>query len=130
MKRSIFLLTLINLLIVVSSSCQDQSAVDRFDDFKKFDQLVENGIVIVDVRTPAEFNDGHIKDAINYNIASSDFKSKISTLDPNQPVLLYCAVGGRSAKAGKILDDMGFNEVYDFSPGFNGWKGKGRPIEK
>jgi len=48
----------------------------------------------------------------------------VKTLDKNKPVYVYCAVGGRSATAAKILSDMGFTEVYDLEGGIINWEEK------
>lgn len=77
---------------------------------------------IVDVRTPGEFAEGAIDDAVNINYYDSDFAKQAGVqLDKNKPVMLYCAGGVRSAKAAKMLEKQGFTEVYDLDKGYKGW---------
>ena len=75
-----------------------------------FRQIVQNGAQIVDVRTPAEYNNGHISNS--ENIPLQDLKNKMKKLDLKKPVITCCASGMRSASAKIILKDNGF-EVYD-----------------
>ena len=90
----------------------------------------EKGIIILDVRTKAEFNEGHIKDAVNKDFMSSDFTSLLNTLDKNSPYLLYCRSGNRSGKTLKKMREMGFKRINHLSKGLNEWKKKGYPVAK
>lgn len=77
-----------------------------------YSQLVQKGAVIIDVRTKAEYNSGHIKGSKNVplNSLGQNFK-KIG--DKNKPVITCCASGMRSASAKNILESAGFSEVYN-----------------
>jgi rhodanese-related sulfurtransferase len=76
---------------------------------------------LLDVRTPSEFNNGHIKGAENIDFTGSDFKEKVAKLDREKPVLIYCHSGNRSGKASLILKELGFKEVYDLQGGYSNW---------
>ena len=76
---------------------------------------------LLDVRTPGEFNAGHIKNADNINFTGSDFREKVAKLDREKPVLIYCHSGNRSGKASLILKELGFKEVYDLQGGYSNW---------
>lgn len=76
---------------------------------------------LLDVRTPGEFNAGHIKNADNIDFTGSDFREKVATLDREKPVLIYCHSGNRSGKASLILKELGFKEVYDLQGGYSNW---------
>lgn len=86
--------------------------------------------IILDVRTPQEYANGHLQNATTINFFDADFKEKASKLDKTKPVYVYCAVGGRSAKASKILQESGFKTVYNLLGGFNGWAAAGLPSVK
>ena len=77
-------------------------------DFKK---LIENGALIIDVRSPAEFNSGHPKDAINIPLGSKE--SGISKIDKSKVIITCCASGIRSGRAKSILLANGFKQVYN-----------------
>jgi rhodanese-related sulfurtransferase len=75
-------------------------------------KLVESGVKVVDVRTPAEFAEGHVPGAIN--IPYDQMASRHAEIGPpSTPVLLYCKSGRRSEIAGKTLEEKGFSTVYD-----------------
>jgi len=63
---------------------------------------------LIDVRTPLEFEQGHLKYAKNIDFKSEHFQSEISKLDKNKPVYLYCRSGNRSGKAELSLKEWGF----------------------
>lgn len=93
-------------------------------------KLGDKNCVVLDVRTPEEFSSGYIRGAKNLNFFSPDFRNEISKLDKNRVYLVYCASGGRSAAACKIMSDFGFPEVYNLKGGINGWKKVGKPLKK
>lgn len=74
-------------------------------------ELVKNGAQIIDVRTPAEFNGGHIKGAKNIPLQS--LNQNLGKINKNKPVITCCASGARSAAAKSILQNSGFSEVYN-----------------
>jgi rhodanese-related sulfurtransferase len=92
--------------------------------------ITEKKVVVLDVRMPAEFANGHIAGAMNLDIYDKDFRTKLEKLDKNQAYLVHCAVGMRSAKACKIMDQEGFNTLYDLKGGFDAWKKARLPVEK
>ena len=90
----------------------------------------DNAAIILDVRTPEEFANGHLQNATTINFFGTDFKEKVNNLDKTKPIYVYCAVGGRSVKAAKVLQDAGFKAVYNLLGGFNGWVAAGFPSVK
>jgi phage shock protein E len=76
-----------------------------------FAQLVKEGAQIIDVRTTAEFQSGHIRGSIN--IPLNTLESKLSKVRKDKPVITCCASGVRSASAKGILKSRGYNEVHN-----------------
>tara|TARA_B100000768_G_scaffold181978_1_gene207918 strand:- start:14158 stop:14547 length:390 start_codon:yes stop_codon:yes gene_type:complete len=74
---------------------------------------------IVDVRTPEEWNQGAIHNAIKLNVKDADFSDKISKLSKNTPTLVYCKKGGRSAKATLIMEELGFTHLHNLLGGYD-----------
>lgn len=72
---------------------------------------------LLDVRTPEEWANGKVASSTCINFMDADFKQKVNKLDKNKPVFVYCAVGGRSSKASKILLESGFKQIYNLSGG-------------
>lgn len=89
-----------------------------------------NSHQLIDVRTIAEFDEGHLKRAQNICVTDADFKENVAKLDKTQPVYVYCRSGKRSAKAAEILKEMGFKEIYDMEGGFLRWEDENMEIEK
>lgn len=85
-----------------------------------FKELVKNGAQIIDVRTPAEYNGGHIKGSKNIPLQS--LNQNLGKINKNKPVITCCASGARSA-AKSILLNSGFSEVYN-GGGWSGLKSK------
>lgn len=110
-----------------SSQAQNYTKVDN----AKLEQLMDNPeLQLVDVRTPEEVAAGYISGAEHIDIYDPKFVDKASQLDKDKPVAVYCAVGGRSANAGRKLQELGFKEIYDLAGGYRGWIGAGKPTVK
>lgn len=85
------------------------------------------GLVIIDVRTAAEFSGGHIANAINIDYYSPDFTSKVATLDRNNRYVVYCRTGIRGAAATQIMRDISFTQVQNLTGGLDQWIRDGYP---
>ncbi len=97
--------------------------------------LIDQGALVVDIRDSAEIAaSGKIKGAIAVGRGLLEFKadptapSHDKAFDPNRPVILYCASGGRAALAGKTLKDMGYTAVHNLG-GFKTWADAGGETE-
>ena len=78
--------------------------------------------VILDVRTPAEFQQQHLKSAINIDYYGAMFAADLAPLDRNKSYLLYCGSGTRSGKALPIMAQLGFWHVYNLADGLGAFK--------
>jgi rhodanese-related sulfurtransferase len=76
---------------------------------------------LIDVRTANEFANGSIPNAKNLDLLDGSFQNAMNSLDKNKPVYVFCAVGGRSGKASKLLQENGFTQVVDLKGGYKGW---------
>lgn len=85
--------------------------------------------VLLDVRTPEEYNEGHIKGALNLDWNNENFEREAAQLDRDKPLFVYCKSGGRSAAATQALRNMGFTRVYELEGGIKKWQKAGMPIE-
>lgn len=85
---------------------------------------------ILDVRTPEEFEKGHIAKALNYDWNGNRFESQIENLDKTKPVFVYCLSGGRSSSAAKKMRSLGFNTVYELDGGIMKWRAANLPEVK
>lgn len=115
------------LLIIAFTACKNVAQNDSkiaLIEIADAKELILNNkeLIILDVRTEQEVAAGKIENAININYLEGSFKEEVSKLNKESKILVYCAVGGRSAKAASLLNDLGFKEVYDLKGGYNGWK--------
>lgn len=91
--------------------------------FKK--AISRKNIQLVDVRTLAEFNKGHIENSIQIDVLSKEnFKKEIKKLDITKPTYIYCRSGKRSLTALKIMKAQGFKTIYDLEGGYISWSKK------
>ena len=126
MKKIFYSISLLALVIISTSlNAQTSASLDAASFAAKIKQLPN--AQLIDVRTPGEFAQGHIANAKNININSSDFQQSAAKLDKNKAVLLYCLSGGRSAYAMNILSSMGFKELYNLSGGMMRWRAANMP---
>ncbi|MBT9543948.1 MAG: rhodanese-like domain-containing protein [Candidatus Sericytochromatia bacterium] len=88
------------------------------------------GLVILDLRTPSEFQGGHLKQAQMLDFYASDFQSRLRALDKKSPYLIYCQSGVRSAKTLAMMQEAGFEKVYELAGGYRSWADAGQPVEQ
>lgn len=93
-----------------------QTYVAQFDNTPHF---------LLDVRTPQEFAGGHLEGAAN--IAVETLQANLDAIPRDQPIVLYCRSGNRSAQAASILDAAGFTNIYDLG-GIVAWQQAGLPV--
>ena len=82
---------------------------------------------ILDVRTPDEFSNGHLVNALNYDWNGNEFDKQIAPLDKSKPVFVYCLSGGRSSSAANKMRADGFKTVYELDGGIMKWRGSNLP---
>lgn len=125
-KKSFVIKIAILLIAIISTGClsaQDNSKVKSVSN-TEFEKLIQSkNVIILDVRTPREFEEGHIPEAINIDYRSDDFSKNIKSLNKDKTIAVYCRSGNRSKLAAKKLIDNGFN-VFELSKGIMNWSGK------
>lgn len=115
--------------VAVFSSCNSQTSTNV--DVANFEQAIAKGnMQLLDVRTPGEYQSGHLSNALlaNWN-DDAEFKKRTEALDKSKPVYTYCLSGVRSAAATEWLRQQGFT-AYNLSGGINAWKKAGKPVEQ
>jgi rhodanese-related sulfurtransferase len=85
-------------------------------------------LVILDVRTQEEFDEGHIEDAVMLDFYRDDFAQELAKFDADVPYVLYCRSGNRSSQARAIMTDLDFGSVEDVDGGIVDWQEAGLPI--
>ncbi len=123
--KMLSILSIVFLFLSCSTSSTTLTAqtINKKVSKTEFAELMKkNGAQLIDVRTPREFSNGFIEGAKNIDYNGDSFEKQMKKLDKTKPVLVYCAAGGRSENAAELLQEWGFNEVYDLEGGYNGWK--------
>ncbi len=115
--KKIVLITL-TAVALLSACASETGAISKVGVGEFSNQISSVSGVIIDVRTPEEFNAGHVENAININVESSDFQSKISGLDKNLTYFVYCKSGRRSTLATDQMADSGFTSLFNLNGGF------------
>ncbi len=111
------------------ASCVKQIATMDVTAFSK--AITNEDEIIIDVRTPEEFAQGHIQNAVNADFNDlSQFKAYLDTLDKNQTYLIYCRTGNRSAQAQKMMEEKGFTHISNLDGGIVSWQAAGHPLVK
>lgn len=129
MRTIISFLMAVALLGFVNSAHAADPKNITVDEAAKLLQANTN-IVVIDVRTPQEFKDGHIKGATNINFNDKEFAKKIAELDKDKTYIIHCASGGRSGRACSQIKTMDFKNVLHMNQGFSKWEESGKPVEK
>jgi phage shock protein E len=116
---------------IIETTIQEAKTIHKDVDVKIFSDLVsQKKGQILDVRTPEEWESGTIEGATKMNFFDKDFNQQLENLDKTKPIYVYCKSGGRSGKAAKQLEKMGFTTIYNLLGGITAWNAAGKKIEK
>lgn len=115
------------LSVFTLNACQSQNAAEEqyvLPQKEYQEKMAAIGdLQLLDVRTPNEYNAGHIEGAELINFFDKDFVQQVEArFDKEEPLMLYCRSGNRSAKATAKLKAAGFKEIYDLKGGYKTWE--------
>jgi rhodanese-related sulfurtransferase len=98
-------------------------------DVKDFsEKIAQAEVIILDVRTPEEFAEGYIEGAKNIDFYHADFESQITSLAKDVTYAIYCRSGKRSSQAMEIMQEFGFENLYNLEGGIIEWTNTGMPV--
>lgn len=130
--KSIYFMFFVCVFLFGLMACSSKPK-DKFTNLSadEFEKLIENDDVQrLDVRTVAEYSEGHIPGSININIFDDKFSAAADEiLDKSRPVAVYCKSGRRSRNAARLLVKKGYT-VYNLDKGILNWTDLGKDIEK
>ena len=116
-------------LLILLVACGGSSVKVNNLDANAFASDIKNpGVVVLDVRTAGEFASGHIENAINIDVESSDFDAQIAKLDKKVEYAVYCHSGRRSGIAADKLAAAGFEKISNLEGGIIAWQSAGYPL--
>ena len=119
--------------ILALSACGGDTAVFELTDAAESQELLTEpppGLVVLDIRTPEEYAEGHIAGSSNLDFYEPDFAASLDQLDKDLPYFVYCRSGNRSSSAIETMKDLGFAEVYELDGGIVSWAEAGLPIQE
>lgn len=136
-KFYVIVLVLLISLVIAGCTTSNQTVTKIFKNIAVSEaaELIEENennpyFKILDVRTPAEYDTGYIKDAINIDYYSDSFQDELNKFDKTDTYFIYCRTGNRSGKTMEIMKSLGFTNVYNLSGGGMGdWIASGLPYE-
>ena len=111
-----------------ATSAYTDLSVEEFKGMVDESRAAPGGTTILDVRTDAEYQREHLRDAINLDVNAGVFRELAARMDKEKTYLVYCQSGTRSARAAQILNELGFTRVYNMRGGIAKWKGAGFPV--
>lgn len=135
MERRTVLAMLAALPLVGISCGGDDGAGDggiRVASADSVDSLLASppdGLVVIDVRTPEEFAEGHLPNADMIDFYAPDFADRIGDLDRDVPYVIYCRSGSRSGQTRQLMEQLGFSDVVDLDGGVLAWSDAGLSLD-
>jgi len=124
MKKVIVLIASVLLL----AGCSSSSSTNDLSVSEFSNKVAEAGVVTLDVRTPGEFNEGHIEGALLVDFQSGNFENEIASLDKSKTYAVYCRSGNRSGQAVKVMSEAGFTNIYNLNGGVIDWANAGKTL--
>lgn len=101
-------------------------------DVNRFEELLQQeGMQVLDVRTPEEIAQGYVEGAVFINWHDAEFENKAkNVLNTDLPLTVYCKSGGRSSQAVNVLHAAGFGKIYNYTGGMSEWYQLEKPTLK
>lgn len=137
MKRILLSIFCLGLMCTTPAFAQDKTEAkkpaiknikpDQFDSMRKADT---NKVVVLDVRTKKEYQEGHIPGSVLIDFNGDAFEEQVAKLDKSKTYLVHCAAGGRSSRACKKMEKLGFTKLYNLEGGMGAWEKAGKPVKK
>lgn len=85
--------------------------------------------VILDIRTPGEYRNGHVPNSVLLDFYSPGFRDSLAALDKNKTYLIYCRSDNRTGRAIGIMRELGFGKIYELRGGIKSWLSSGRVLQ-
>jgi len=127
MKKSVGAALLVTGLTLTGCS-SGTSATEKLGIEEFAEKITDTSITVLDVRTPMEFAQGHIDRAVNIDFQGSNFEKEVLDLDKDAPIAVYCRSGNRSSQAVKVMEKLGFTNLYDMDGGVIDWAAASKPL--
>lgn len=119
--KNIILTAILLMFSFFKVSAQEVKAKELVNPTTFESQIANKKVQLIDVRTPKEYKEGTILNAVNIDFLDESFSKNIKQLDKKQPVYIFCQSGKRSAAAAEKMQEAGF-DVIELAGGYKAWK--------
>jgi len=110
------------------TSCSSGGSTTDLGSQEFASKVAEPGVIVLDVRTAAEFAEGHLENAINIDVEGGQFDAGIAQLDKTKTYAVYCRSGRRSGNAVEKMSSAGFTSLFNLNAGIIDWQNQGFPV--
>jgi rhodanese-related sulfurtransferase len=120
-----------SLLAIQAVSCQqpESGGAIKHVDVSSFQKMTRRSdVILLDVRTPQEFAEGHLSGARNLDFSSEGFAAALTGMDKSVAYMVYCKSGRRSAMAAEQMQEAGFTTITDLKGGITAWQSARLPV--
>ena len=124
------LLYLLLITFSITAFAQKKSSAELLQPAAFAQKMAVDKGPVIDVRTPKEYQSGHIEGAVNLHVYDSDFAKQLDSLNKNKTIYVYCKAGGRSAEAVTTMKNKGFAHIVELDGGIDAWTEAGKPVKK
>ena len=126
MKNLMSVFKTLQVIMLILVGCNQSESTYNVISPQEFEAklITLKNVQLIDVRTPEEYQTGHLKNAVNINFMEENFKENISRLDKNKPIFIHCAAGAQGARSNQtamLLKELGFVEIYELEGGIINW---------
>ena len=126
MKKLIILTLPLTLILSACGSSGGNVTNLNVSDFAK--KASDSSIVVLDVRTPGEFQSGHLQNAVNIDYEGLNFEGEVNKLDKTKTYAVYCRSGRRSGLATDVMSKDGFKSIFNLEGGIEAWQTAGNAV--
>ena len=98
----------------------------RVSDFAN--KVKDRSVITLDVRTPSEFQSGHLVNAVNIDFEGQNFEGEVNKLDKDKTYAVYCRSGRRSGLATDLMAKDGFKSIFNLEGGIEAWQSSGNLV--
>ena len=126
MKKIILFVIPLALLLTACGTTGGKVTNLNVTDFAK--KISDKSVVVLDVRTPGEFQSEHLENAINVDYEGSNFEGEVQKLDKSKTYAVYCRSGRRSGLATEIMAKDGFKSIFNLDGGIEDWQAAGNKV--
>lgn len=127
-RRKLAAVAIIATALVLAGCSSHKGAITNMNSNDFSNKIQEPGVVVLDVRTPSEYAQGHIAKAINIDFEAATFNSEIAKLDNTKTYAVYCHSGRRSAIATTAMARAGFERIFNLQNGLADWMAHGMMV--